>query len=237
MDDTFLDDEDIDQSSSSEDENSKNVEKELTTKTLSVRQPSPAFAGLPSLTAGRQQADCSSNSIPMGSDHSIGCASNNVEEIEELLGNENDMTALKKKRGPTCNIALSKKRKAAAGVKTKVDVSKESRRVIRKVLKHLSQRKAVSFANLRWKWRMPEFAQGAAEHGQVCASTPATATANAGAGRELFMELATEMTLDLLASVISDAERRKCAAPSKATISFVTHIKTANSVEMHLRSK
>ncbi|KAL3513249.1 hypothetical protein ACH5RR_025966 [Cinchona calisaya] len=40
------------------------------------------------------------------------------------------MTTLKKKRGPTRNIALSKKRKVAGGVKSKVDVSEESRRVI-----------------------------------------------------------------------------------------------------------
>ncbi|KAL3509556.1 hypothetical protein ACH5RR_028957 [Cinchona calisaya] len=89
-------------------------------------QASLISIGLPSTTTGRQQADCSSNSIRVGSNHSIGCASNNVEEIEELLKNENDMTSLKKKRGPTRNIALSKKRKAPGGVKTKVDVSEES---------------------------------------------------------------------------------------------------------------
>ncbi|KAL3527590.1 hypothetical protein ACH5RR_012246 [Cinchona calisaya] len=101
-----------------------------TTNTLSVRQPSPISIRLPSPTTGRQQADCSSNSICVGFDHSIGCASNNVEEIEELLENENDMTTLKNKRRSTCNIALSKKRKAAGGVTTKVDVSEKSRQVI-----------------------------------------------------------------------------------------------------------
>ncbi|KAL3502732.1 hypothetical protein ACH5RR_037181 [Cinchona calisaya] len=61
------------------------------TNTLSIRPPSPISIGLPSPTTGRQQADCSSNSIHVGSDHSIGCASNNVEEIEELVENENDL--------------------------------------------------------------------------------------------------------------------------------------------------
>ncbi|KAL3528103.1 hypothetical protein ACH5RR_012759 [Cinchona calisaya] len=74
-DDTFIDDEDIDQSS------------RTPPKTSSVELPSPIIGG----KQAREQDDGSPNSIYMGSDHSVGCASNNVEEIEELHGDENGL--------------------------------------------------------------------------------------------------------------------------------------------------
>ncbi|KAL3514066.1 hypothetical protein ACH5RR_026783 [Cinchona calisaya] len=93
-------------------------------KTSSVALPSPITGG----EQAREQDDGSPNSIYMGSDPSVGCASNNVEEIEELHGDENELAILKRKRGPTRNIALS--RKGKAGVKIKVDVLEESQRLI-----------------------------------------------------------------------------------------------------------
>ncbi|KAL3499855.1 hypothetical protein ACH5RR_038948 [Cinchona calisaya] len=78
-------------------------------KTSFVELPSPITGG----EQAREQDDGSPNSIYMGFDPSIGCAK---------------LAILKSKRGPIRNIALSKKRKA--GVKIKVDVSEENRRLI-----------------------------------------------------------------------------------------------------------
>ncbi|KAL3520265.1 hypothetical protein ACH5RR_018414 [Cinchona calisaya] len=84
-----------------------------TTKTSSVGLPSLTSVGLPLTTTGEEQVDGFPNSLWVGSDHSIGCANNNIGEIEELPENENDLVALKRQRRPTHNSALSKKRKEA----------------------------------------------------------------------------------------------------------------------------
>ncbi|KAL3510312.1 hypothetical protein ACH5RR_029713 [Cinchona calisaya] len=56
-------------------------------KTSSVELPSPKTGG----EQAREQDDGSPNLIYMGSNHSVGCASDNVEEIKELHGDENGL--------------------------------------------------------------------------------------------------------------------------------------------------
>ncbi|KAL2503274.1 Uncharacterized protein Fot_37122 [Forsythia ovata] len=53
----------------------------------------------------------------------------------------------------------------------------------------------------------PKYAQSAAQHGRDLASTPATVTGNARIGRELGMELATTVALDLLAFATLNVKR------------------------------
>ncbi|KAL3534929.1 hypothetical protein ACH5RR_003390 [Cinchona calisaya] len=119
-------------------------------KTSSVELPSPTAGG----KQAREQDDSSPNSIYVGSDHLVSCASNNVEDIEELHEDENELAILKRKRVPTRNIALSRKRKA--GVKIKVDVSGESRRLIGEDAQSFISKTSCVIQKFG-KWRAPKW--------------------------------------------------------------------------------
>ncbi|CAA2976584.1 Hypothetical predicted protein, partial [Olea europaea subsp. europaea] len=56
------------------------------------------------------------------------------------------------------------------------------------------------------KLQKPKYARSTAKHGRDLALTLATVTVNAGIGKELSMELATAVALDLLAFATLDVK-------------------------------
>ncbi|KAL3538073.1 hypothetical protein ACH5RR_001439 [Cinchona calisaya] len=108
----------------------ENEVEELLPKTLSVELPSPITGG----EQAREQDDGSPNSIYMGSELAI----------------------LKRKRGPTRNIAVSRKRKV--GVKIKVDMLEESQRLIGEGAQSFISEASCVIRNFG-KWRAPKWAK------------------------------------------------------------------------------